>query len=360
VLPSGQLTAAAVNPLMLAVSAGNAPDVALSVTSNLPVEYAIRNAVVDLSTFEGYEEIEKRFVPQMTVPFKYKGGVYGIPETMYFRALFYRKDILSDLNIDIPKTWDDVINKTLPKLYENGLQMYVPGWFDMFLYSCNGSFYNEDGSRSALDTPEAYRAFDMMCKMYTVYGVPTSANFINRFRTGEMPIGIEGSPVYMQLMAAAPELQGRWGMAMIPAMTDSQGNETIKTAGYVGEAAIILKDSKKQDSAFKFLDWWTKTETQTRFGREVEGRIGSYARWLTSNTEAFSQLPWNREHLDIITKSWDTVIETPNVPGGYYTSRHLSNAWNRTVISGMPARDSIEQCVLDINKELERRQGTLK
>jgi len=147
---------------------------------------------------------------------------------------------------------------------------------------------------------------------------------------------------------------------MIPAMTDSQGNETIKTAGYVGEAAIILKDSKKQDSAFKFLDWWTKTETQTRFGREVEGRIGSYARWLTSNTEAFSQLPWNREHLDIITKSWDTVIETPNVPGGYYTSRHLSNAWNRTVISGMPARDSIEQCVLDINKELERRQGTLK
>ena len=39
---------------------------------------------------------------------KFQGGVYGIPETQEFLMLFYRKDILGQLGLAVPETWEDV------------------------------------------------------------------------------------------------------------------------------------------------------------------------------------------------------------------------------------------------------------
>lgn len=50
----------------------------------------------------------------------------------------------------------------------------------------------------------------------------------------------------------------------------------------------------------------------------------------------------------------------PNVLGGYYTGRHINNAWNRVVIDGMLPRESLERAVSDINKELERKREQLE
>ena len=49
VLPSGQLATGSVNTILLSVTSGTAPDVALSVDYNLPGEFAFREAVVDLT-----------------------------------------------------------------------------------------------------------------------------------------------------------------------------------------------------------------------------------------------------------------------------------------------------------------------
>ena len=364
IVPSGQLAASGtVNLLMLAISAGTQPDVAMGIPSNMPVEYAIRNAAVDISGMDGYEEMISHFPEQLMVPFEYEGGVYGVPETMYFRGMFYRTDIMEELGLKVPETWDEVFNDLIPALYENGMQFNIPNWLDTFLLTNGGSYYKTDENghvQSALDTPEAYEAFKMLTDAYVVYGVPTSANFLNRFRTGEMPIGLEGSPLYLQLIAAAPELNGRWAMAQVPGIRKEDGTVERHFAGYVGEAVTILSGSEKVPEAFEFMKWWTSTETQTTYGREVESRIGSYARWLTSNMDAFKVLPWDKDDLKTIVASWDNLIEIPNVLGGYYTSRHLTNAWNRVVVNGMSARESLEQCVIDINKELDRRREQLE
>ena len=42
--------------------------------------------------------------------------------------------------------------------------------------------------------------------------------------------------------------------------------------------------------------------------------------------------------------------------GGYYTSRHLSNAWNRIINNGQSVRDALEEAVYDINRELRAKQ----
>ena len=56
-------------------------------------------------------------------------------------------------------------------------------------------------------------------------------------------------------------------------------------------------------------------------------------------------------------KTWmPDYSNIPNVLGGYYTSRAITNAWTRTVMSGVSARDSLEQCYEEIDRQINRKK----
>ena len=55
-------------------------------------------------------------------------------------------------------------------------------------------------------------------------------------------------------------------------------------------------------------------------------------------------------------RTFEQVTQIPVVLGGYFAGRHINNAFNRVVISGQNARDSLEESVKDINRELKRRR----
>lgn len=372
VVPGGQLNAGAVNVLMLSITSGNAPDVACGVTPYSPVEFAIRDAVVDLTQFPDYDEVVSRFLPEVIEPFRYRGGVYGLPETMDFHVLMYRLDVLQELNIRLPDTWEDVYTHVLPILYQNGMQFYygvptmgggaqadpltAPTLFQPFLHQLGGEFYRDGGSLSALDSAEAYMAFREYTELYTSYGLPEVASFYNRMRTGEIPIGIGSYGIYMQLSVAAPELAGRWGIALMPGHQRDDGTIDRTTGRIAQQADVILKQSDRQEEAWEFLKWWTSVDVQEQFGKELEALIGSEARWNTANVEAFTRLPWKRDHIEVIQESWNWTREIPVVLGGYFTSRHIVNAWTRVVLGGDSVRDSLELAVKEINRELRMKQ----
>ncbi|MCL2601143.1 MAG: extracellular solute-binding protein, partial [Treponema sp.] len=96
--------------LMPAVVAGIGPDLALTVQQGDPVNYAIRNAVLDLSQFEGFDNVVAQFCESVITPFRFQDGVFGLPETQFFHVMFYRRDILAELEIETPQTWDDLIS----------------------------------------------------------------------------------------------------------------------------------------------------------------------------------------------------------------------------------------------------------
>jgi ABC-type glycerol-3-phosphate transport system substrate-binding protein len=275
---------------------------------------------------------------------------------MGFRVLFYRKDIVNELGIKLPNTWDEFYKHVLPVLNQHRMEFYFPLDITTFLFQKGGSFYNEEGTKSALDSPEAYQAFKEMSELYMSYGLPVSANFYNRIRSGEMPMGIEGYNTYMLLSVAAPELAGRWGIAPIPGTLKDDGTIDRSSGGVAGEAIVIMNQSSKKEESWEFLKWWTSTEVQSQFGRELEALVGVQARWNTANIEAFLSLPWNAEDLKVLEEQWKWYREMPVVLGGYFTQRHITNAWNRIIISGMPVRDSVEKAFKDINRELKAKQ----
>ena len=353
ILPAGQLSSGGTNALMLAVASGNTPDVCMASTV---AEFAMRNVLLDLRGFADFEEVRKRFLPELFVPMTYQDGVYGLPETMGFAVMAYRKDILSRLGLSLPNTWDELYHNVIPVLSQNNMQVFTGNSLDMFLFQSGGRYYTDDLRNSALDRPEAYHAFKELCELFTLYGIPVSASFYNRFRTGEMPMGIIDFVTYMTIRGAAPELDGLWGVAPIPGHLEADGTINRAHSGSAGEQDMIMSGSKNPDAAWSFLKWWTGEPVQSQYGYEIEALHGMTARWNSANLEAFCNMPWPREDLSVIRQSFEAYRATPLVLGGYFSSRHVSNAFNRTVISGMNPRDSLELAVTEINRELRRRR----
>ena len=92
------------------------------------------------------------------------------------------------------------------------------------------------------------------------------------------------------------------------------------------------------------------------FCQEIEASLGTEARWNTANVEAFGSLAWKKADLEVISAMMQADHEIPNVVGGYYTTRHMTNLWNKVVVNGANLRDSLEEAVEEINKELRMKQ----
>lgn len=353
ILPSGQLNASASSVLLLALASGTAPDVCLGVASNLPVEYGMRDAIYPLTNFgEEFDEVKSRFLDGIMIPFYFKGDYYGLPETMDFQCLYYRKDILSEYNLEIPDTWTDVYTKILPVLNNNGMDFYYAGGYNPFLFQNGGTYFKNDDKESAWDSPEAVTGFKQWTDLYTIYDIPVTADFYTRFRSGQMPLGIGGIDVYTKLVSAAPEISGKWGVASIPGTMQADG-EINRAAGGGTTACIILNDSDKHAESWEFLKWYTDADTQVSYANDIKSIIGPEAIWASANVEAFNDLPWDAELKDVIEEYQKWYQDAPNVVGGYIVARYLENARVAVVVNSEPYRPSLEKAVKEINRELE-------
>ena len=366
--------------LLPAVVAGTGPDVALTVAQTEPVNYALRNAAVDLTQFPDWEEwktnvLEKEYYHSSYLSYEFNGGVYALPETQNYNVLFYRQDILDELGLKVPETWEELI-EILPTITNNNLQVGIPSTerkvgntanpdlanYFCQLYQRGGKLYSDDQQSVAIDTEEAISAFEYFTKLFTNYKLPTSYDFVNRFRSGEMPIGIQDFSNYNTLVVFAPEIKGLWNFALVPGFerTDEDGNKYIdRSVQSWGQCAMILNKrdgEQKYDLAWKFLKWWISSDTQVRFGRELESVMGASARYATANRVAFDQLSWSKKDLDVLKEQWEWAFGIPEIAGGYYTSRHITNAIRNVMNDNDDPRETILDYTRTINEEIEKKR----
>ncbi|GIQ64516.1 ABC transporter substrate-binding protein [Paenibacillus cisolokensis] len=352
------------NILLPATLAGEGPDVALQIGEDVPVNFAMRSAAADLTAFPDYEEVASRFRDSALVPYKYNGGVYALPEQQTFPMLFYRKDILEELELAPPKTWQDIYNM-ISVLQKHNMEFFLPlessannvtlvpnATFAMLLYQNGGEFYRDGGKRSALDSEVSMDVFKRWTQFYTNYKFPLQADFPNRFRTGEMPIGIADYTTYNMLTVLAPEIKGLWDFTVVPGTVREDGSVSHEVASHT-TAVMMLENADDKEAAWAFMKWWTDKDTQIAYGREMEGLMGEAARYPTANIEALAELPWPVKDYTNLESQWQWVRGIPQVPGGYFTGRHLDNAFRRVVNGNENPREALSDYILYIDDEIE-------
>ena len=353
--------------LVQATLAGQGPDIALFTPRDTPVNLAMRGALAELSSLEGFDEIYDNFQESAWIPYIYEGGVYAVPETQNFDMLFYRTDIFGELGLEPPETWEEFY-AAVEVLQKNNLGVGVLetntanaglssgiSFFDKILLQNGGTYYTDDLTRTAFDTQAAYTAFETWTQLYTEYGLDRTFDFYNRFRTGEMPMGIMTYTTYNQLTAAAPEIRGLWAMVPVPGTVQEDGSVSrAETAS--GTGAVMLSDCEDKEAAWEFLKWWAGGEAQTNYGTELEASLGVLARYDAANIEAFNNLGWNDSEKEALLSQWEEVTDIMQIPGNYFISRCLTNAFRAVVDEDYNPVRALNTYNKDMNAEITRKR----
>ncbi|MBR1585291.1 MAG: extracellular solute-binding protein [Clostridia bacterium] len=356
----------AADAILTAVVAGNGPDIVISVSGWFAVNYAMRNAVEDLTQFPDYAQVVEPFYDSILTPLTYdngkKVGVYGLPETQNFSLLFYRSDVMEELGLAVPQTWDDLI-AILPTIQGNSLTVAVPfpdiGAADIsvlnsLIYQNGGFIYDQDAKHTLIDSESGVTAFKLYTSLYNDYGLPTVFDFVSRFRSGEMPLGLASYATYNTLMVSAPEIRGLWDFTLFPGTIQADG--TIdRTANTDGLCCMMVAtdDQNTKNNAWEFMKWWVSADAQVRFGREMESVLGASARYQTANRDALRQLAWSKDQLQVLEEQMSHTRGFPEIAGGYSTTRHITNAIRRVINTKEDPRETLLNYARTINEEIK-------
>ena len=352
--------------ILPAVVAGNGPDIVLSVSGWLAVNYAMRNAAEDLTQFEDFDEVIKPFQSSILVPLTYNDGkhkgIYGLPETQNFPVLFYRSDVMEEMGLPIPQTWDEMIAE-LPTIQGNSLEVGINfpditlnpdiSVFESMIYQNGGEIYDEDAKRTLIDSEAGVAAFKQYTSLYNDYGLPVVFDFVSRFRSGLMPLGVSTYATYNTLMVSAPEIRGLWDFTLFPGTKKDDGtiDRTVHTDGLCCVMTTCDNEQTRQN-AWEFMKWWVSADAQVRFGREMESILGASARYQTANQEAIRQLAWSDKQLSVLLEQMTHTKGFPEIAGGYSTTRHITNAIRKVINTKEDPRETLMNYARTINEEI--------
>ncbi|MCR5754609.1 MAG: extracellular solute-binding protein [Acetatifactor sp.] len=350
-----ELKLVSVGTLLPAVLSGQGPDVALGNPIADPIQYAMRNAAIDLSKFDGFDEVADRFHESAMVSYSFEDAVYALPETQTFPMMFYRKDIFEELGLTPPNTWDEffeVVAVLQRNNMEVGFPQGMPG-MQIFLYQNGGSLYNENLTASTFADDTTLDAFQRMLDLFTTYRFPRDYSFSNRFRTGQMPLAIQDYTEYNSLSAFAPEIKGSWAMIPIPGQKGEEG-QINRAAACNGTCAMMLRGASDEEKAWEFMKWWTTAESQAEFAKEMKSVLGKAAMYATANMDAIKSMPWTKDEYTALYDQWNHIVGTPEVPGNYYVTRSINFASVQGYTSGDV--EELLDWVTETNEEITRKR----
>lgn len=313
-------------------------------------EFGTLGAMLDLAKEfpEDVKKIKERTFLGLWNSLEYKESAYGIPFDLSLQIMFYRNDIIKRP----PVTWDELA-ELLMSLKSQGQGM-IFDWGSMswigygaYLWQAGGNFFNQAGTSSTLDSKEAEEALKFFSRLYTDLGVPkTNIPLEQGMRTGDFPLAISGNWKIDSLRLTAPELAGKWSIALLPA------GPTGKHTAFLGGRVIgIFNKSKNKQAAWEFMKFLFEPQTQVKLYEAARAAQDSY---LPSNMLAWDKLPMETEFKLILKSQAQDAKGPPSILGWDEATRFIEEAIQRVVLRGADAKEELAKAAAEINKQVKR------
>ena len=355
--------------LLPSILSGSGPDVYIGLGEDNVINYAIRGALMEIENCEGFYDLA---INEKTRQFNEAAmlvlGIedaegdyhyYGLPENQSFPMMFIRTDILADLNLEIPKTWNDIL-EAVPVLQSQNMQIGLSTDYKIFLYQMGGTLFADDGMRINLDSNTALNSFQTMCNMFTMYSFPYKYDFENRFRTGEMPIGIASYiGTYNKLVVYATEIRGMWQFVPLPGIEDADGNINNVSVSTVS-AIVMISGCNNVENAWSFMTWHVGADCQSDYANEMVAILGDSAKHSTANLNALSSLPWTTEEYKNVALQFSNLASIPNYPGSYIIGRYTRFAFLSAYNDKANPVTELLSYIPTINKEITKKRTEFK
>jgi ABC-type sugar transport system, periplasmic component len=348
-----------------AILAGIGPDVA-NMSSTDTVTWGLREAVTPLNDMPGFDEVKTWFDDAALTPLTMTNSAgenltYGLPTVMAFYMMFYRLDVLAELGLDIPTTWDDLYD-ILPVLQNKHMVIGLPTSLtgtNIFLYQLGGSLYADDGKRINLDSNVGLKAFELLTDMFVKYSCPVVYD-ISWFRTGQMPIVIADAIGTYNTLMGYSELRGLWEMAPLLGFQQEDGSINV-TSPTVVTSIVIPKGAQNPQSTWEYMKWYTSEDAQIRLAKEqLNVAANPTTKYNTANVNALLSLAWTDQEYTAVSTQLKNLVGIPEYPGSYIVPVYVDNAFMEVYNSKTNAINSMLDRILDINKEISRKRKEFK
>lgn len=194
---------------------------------------------------------------------KVGGETVSVPWVSDTRVLFYRSDILEENGIDAPPASWDELREDAAVLAARGSGQYgyyIPQWDSplpvIMTWDFGGDIIDADGNVD-FDTPEFAEAVDLYTGLYADGSVPTNSDFdqTQGFISGIAPMLVSGPYLAKSIADAAPELEGKWGVTMVPGADE-------KTSLFAGSNMGIWHNTDQVDGSLSLLEYLSSVEAQ--------------------------------------------------------------------------------------------------
>lgn len=275
-----------------AVGAGNAPTLIFNWAGGTMNEYAANDNIIDIT--DGTKDVLDRVIPSVADVGKIDGVTYAIPNSQSQPIiLYYNKAVLDDAGVDVPTTWDEML-EIIPAIKESGAApLSVAGqskWpylmYIQYLTDRVGGpeAFNAvvDGEADAWSNPAFTEALEMIQELVEAGGfvdgygsVSADANAdLALLYTGKTAMLLQGSWVFSTIKADAPDpvADGTIAGTTFPSVAGGKGdpaNIVGNPANYWSVSAAATPEA--QDTAIEYLNDIVFDEEYTTFLLEGGG-----------------------------------------------------------------------------------------
>ncbi len=251
--------------LNVVLTGGTPPDVVTADMTWLP-KFAALGAFTDLKALSGGKlngsAWDQAYTPGGLEAITFNNQIVAALYDFDVYALYYRADLLEQKGLQVPKTWDELLDVS-KKLAEGDKYLYqwLPETFhgSQWIYENGGSLLSNDNKTVIFNSPEAIEAIqvyaDMLTQKSAIYWGADQGERIQGIKDGRIAMFSDG-PYNMGIMkSAAPEMAGQWRVAVHP---------YSKQAGsYLGGTGLVIPaQSKQKEAAWKFIEYAMRLENQ--------------------------------------------------------------------------------------------------
>lgn len=312
-------------------------------------EFGSLGAMVDLAQAypQDIAQIKAQAFPSIWQAAEYKDKIFAVPFDMSLYVLYYRNDIVSKP----PQTWEE-LSALLLKLHNQNKGL-IFDWGSMnwigyspFLWQAGGDFYNKEGNEATLNTKEAALGLKYFSELYTKYNVPKTKIPVEQgMRTGDFPLAISGNWKIEGLTIGAPEIAGKWDIALLP-----KGPTGKRTSFIGGRVMGIFAQSKNKDEAWQFIKFLFKADSQLKLFNAAKASQDTY---LPPNMDTWDMLPMDGKSKNVLKAQALDAHGPPPVLGWDNSTRFVDETIQKVVLEGKDIEEELALANLEMNRQLK-------
>lgn len=241
------------------IAGGNPPD-SVFVDMSSVVDYASRNALLDLSPYiaESAAVVRDDYVGAFLDSVLWEDRMYGLPIDGESTGLFYRTDLFEAAGIAAPPAnWEELeaAAQALTGDGQYGYIMFAPEaayyWYP-YLWQNGGELLSPDGQTILFNSDAGKEAaeFYVGLAQYSPPDYLNSNSYDGRvaFATGQVGMYVAGAWFASVIQSEYPDIDGLWAAAPLPV------KERCATT-IAGDALIIPAQAQNPDAAWKWIEF---------------------------------------------------------------------------------------------------------